>query len=299
MSRPIVSSLVLMLVALAGCQAECESCGPAPELSFLAPESLLVLPMGATGVDVNFSVAELILDPGDEVVEGQGKVALALDAVPDAGSGIVSAEPPLTFELPGDLPAGPHRILGQLVRGDGMPYENPEASAHTVFFIEDSNPARPQVAFVEPQPFSEHVVGEPLEVHVAVRNFELISSYGPECHAPEDCDPFDLAIECLSGDWNCEGLPVSTTGHVKVYGKTDYPACLFDSPLDCNPDYLLILRPASEESATQWTASISADQLTQAGSITLSAALSYGDHNPYPNRQFLIYDQITIELVER
>lgn len=299
MFRPIVFALVPLLV-LAGCQAECESCGPKPELALFSPEPLITLPLGATEVGVGFEVTELTLDPGDEVVDGQGKVALALDAVPDAASDLVTAEPSSSFALPADLTPGPHRILGQLVQGDGTPYENPEAIDHSVFFVEDSNPDRPQVAFAEPRPFIEHVVGEPLEIRVGVHDFEIVANGegDMECSAPDDCDPFDLAGECLSDSPSCVGLPVSTFGHVKVYLRNDFPGCLSDTPVDCNGDYIALVRPTSG-SSTDVTYAIPGELLANAGTFTLSAVLSYNYHQPYPNEQFLIYDQITIELVER
>jgi hypothetical protein len=34
------------------------------------------------------------------------------------------------------------------------------------------------------------------------------------------------------------------------------------------------------------------------GLVTLTVALNYNYHLPYPNEQYVIYDQITIELVE-
>jgi hypothetical protein len=296
MSRWLLASLVPMLVALAGCQTECESCGPSPELALLSPDSLVVLPLGSTSIGVVFEVAELILDPGDEPVDGQGKVVLALDAVPEVATDLVFAEPTLTFELPGDLPAGPHRLLGQIIRGDDTPYDNPESTTHTVFFIEDANPARPQVAFVEPRPFIEHVLGEPLEIEIAVRNFDLVPN-ATDCHVAEDCDPFDLASECTVEPF-CDGQSVSTTGHVKIYAEPDYPACLFDTPLDCNYEYIASIRPESGP-VHQVTATIAGERFEEAGTTTLSVALSYNNHAVYPNRQFVIYDQITIELVER
>lgn len=298
MSRPLGFSLTLTLTALAalpGCAPECESCGPSPDLAFLSPESLSLLAIGTTEIELNLEVAELILDPGDVAVEGRGKVALALDARPDPTSGVVSAEPSLSFELPGDLAPGPHRILGQLVQGDGTPFGNPESAAHAVFFVEDLDPARPQIAFVEPRPFLEHDIGEPLEVHVGVRNFEIVGN-DVDCHVPEDCDPFDPEIECLSGP-ECEGLPISTNGHVKIFLVDDYPACLFDAPVGCNYDYVLALRPESGP-VTEITGTIDPEQFPGVGTVTMTAALSYNNHAPYPNQQFIIFDQITIELVE-
>src|SRR5262249_27627470 len=155
---------------------------------------------------------------------------------------------------------GAYHLLVQAVYGDEItPYANPGASAYTVFFIEDENPIRPQIAIVEPPPNHVHIVGEPLDVVVAVRNF-MLQDAGTDCRIDEACDPWGPdAAACLP---EC---PVVPAGHPHVYLLEDYPACLDASPT-CNGDYVLSMRTAESEGGVA-TSSIPATIFTEPGTF--------------------------------
>src|SRR5690606_15630637 len=88
------------------------------------------------------------------------------------------------------LEPGPHRVEIQAIHGDGTPYSNPSSYAYNVFFVASDNPARPLIAIAYPPPGQLHPIDEPLQLRVAVRNFEL-ATQGTDCKVPTDCDPFD------------------------------------------------------------------------------------------------------------
>jgi hypothetical protein len=258
-----------------------------PRVSVTGPEPLQNVAFGTATLTANYDIENFTINDANAVVEGEGKVLVSI-----AGTDITTTAVIGAAELDiSALEPGAHRLFVQAVYGDGTPYENPSATAYTVFYLEDVNPQRPQMAIVSPPPDHVHILGEPLEVTVAVRNFTLQDA-GTDCRIDAACDPFGPdAAACLP---EC---PVVPGGHPHVYMLDDFPACLSASPT-CNFDYVLSMRTA-ESSGGVSTSTIPAAIFTEAGSFTFSASLQYNDHEPYPNIDFGIRDQITITVQER
>ena len=145
-----------------------------------------------------------------------------------------------------------------------------------------------------PYPGYKHIVGEPLEVIVAARNFEFVET-GEDCRVDAGCDPWGPDADTCKP----ECFDVST-GHPHVYMLDDYPACL-NNEITCNGDYIQSLRPTTGVTTEGLTvnAVIPGDRFEETGSFTFSTGLQYNDHKPYPNTDFIIFDQITITVGER
>jgi hypothetical protein len=257
-----------------------------PKVVVTGPEPLQNFAFGTATLTANYNIQDFTISDANAVVEGEGKVLVSI-----AGTDITTTAMIEAADLDiTSLAPGAYRLLVQAVYGDGTPYENPSASAYTVFYVEDENPERPQVAIVSPPPDYVHVLGEPLDVTVAVRNFTLQDA-GTDCRIDEGCDPWSVDPGCLPA------CPVVPAGHPHVYMLDNFPACLSASPT-CNGDYVLSMRTA-ESSGGISTATIPVDRFTEAGSFTFSATLQYNDHLPYPNIEFGIRDQITITVQAR
>lgn len=257
-----------------------------PQLAITGPEALQNVAFGTATLTANFDIQNFTISDANAVVEGEGRVHVSIADTDISALAMISAA---DLDI-STLTPGPYRLRVQAVRGDGSPYENPSATAYTTFYIEDVNPQRPQLAIVSPPPDYVHILGEPLEVVVAVRNFTLQDA-GTDCRIDEGCDPWAPNADCLP---EC---PVVPAGHPHVYMLDNFPACLSASPT-CNFDYVLSMRTA-ESSGGVATATIPGDRFTQAGSFTFSASMQYNDHLPYPNIEFSIYDQITITVQAR
>lgn len=267
-----------------------------PALTVTGPEALQNLTFDAEMLTVNYSATNFTISDSNNVVEGEGKIAVSIVGTDISTISVIEQGAQLNIST---LGPGTHRVLVQAVRGDGTPYENPSASVHTVFYIEDANATRPQVAIASPAPGYVHIVGEPLEVVVATRNFDIVDS-GEDCRIPDGCDPWGPDMMPVPADCLPE-CPVVPTGHPHVYMLSNYPACL-DNAISCNGDYVLSLRTgelASVGSGEKVTGIIPETVFTEAGTFTFSAGLQYNDHEPYPNAGIRFFDQITIEVVER
>jgi hypothetical protein len=257
-----------------------------PRMLVTGPELLQNLAFDSDTLTANYTVENFTISDANAVVEGEGKVKVSVMGTDISVTSVIEAGAELDIS---SLEPGAHHLLVQAVYGDGTPYENPSASAYTVFFIEDENPLRPQVAIIWPPPDHVHIVGEPLEVTVGVRGFTLQDA-GTDCRIEDGCDPWDPEATCLPM------CPVVPAGHPHVYLLDDYPACLSASPT-CYGDYVLSMRTA-ESSGGVSTAMIPGDRFTEAGTFTFSAALQYNDHLPYPNPQFIVYHQFTLTVQE-
>lgn len=257
-----------------------------PQVVVTGPEPLQNVAFGTATLTANYDIENFTISDANAVVEGEGKVHVSIAGTDISTLALIDAA---DLDI-STLSPGAYRVFVQAVYGDGTPYDNPGATAYTVFYIEDENPERPQIAFVSPPPGHVHILGEPLEVTIAVRNFELHDA-GTDCRIDDGCDPWGDDQTCLP---EC---PVVPNGHPHVYMLDNYPACLSASPT-CNGDYVLSMRTA-ESSGGVATATIPGDRFTEAGSLTFSTSLQYNDHLPYPNVTFGIYDQITITVQAR
>jgi hypothetical protein len=259
-----------------------------PQVVVTGPEPLQNLAFGSTTLTANYDIQNFTISDANAVVEGQGKVQVSIVGTDISATSIIEAGAELDIST---LAPGAYHLLVQAVYGDGTPYTNPGASAYAVFFVEDENPQRPQIAIVSPPPGHVHIIGEPLPVIVAVRNFTLQDA-GTDCRIDEGCDPWGPdAATCLP---ECAVVP---SGHPHVYMLDNFPACLSASPT-CNGDYVLSMRLADAEGGVS-TSSIPGDRFSEAGTFTFSTSMQYNDHEPYPNVEFGVRHQITISVQER
>jgi hypothetical protein len=229
---------------------------------------------------------EFIVDPG---AANPHRELYPIDA--DSGGGLLT--------LPAPLAVGPHHLRARVVDGDGQPHANPSASTEHVLFVLDPDiPDTPQIAVVWPPSGYEHRIGSPLEIEIIVRpnSFTFVAE-GDDCGPIPGCEP-EFAPECED---QCG--PVSRFGHVKLFTLPDYPGCLLDEPISCNGSYIDALRPDGDDvevtNGYQLRASVPGERLgSEPGSVPLSVALSYDYHDPYPSAANVIYETITLKLVE-
>ena len=262
-----------------------------PQVAINGPELLQNLAAGTATLTVNYSFENFTISDSNEKIEGQGKMLVSIVGTDIQTVSVVEAGAQLDIST---LAPGTYRLEAKAVFGDESSYTNPSASAYTVFYIEDTNTERPQAAIVSPGPNKVHVVDEDLEIVVAARNF-LFQSSGEDCRIDADCDPWGADADlCLPA---CELNP---SGHAHLYFLDDYPACL-NNEIDCNGDYVLSLRPSDnvDSDGVTATATIPANRFSEPGTYVFSIGLQYNDHEPYPGPNFIIYDQVEVEVVER
>jgi hypothetical protein len=260
-----------------------------PRVTITGPEPLQNLAFGTATVTANYNIENFTISDSNAKVEGEGKVKVSIMGTEISTVSLIEAGAELDIS---SLPPGAYHLRVEAVYGDERPYENPSASAYTVFFIEDENPMRPQIALVSPPPGHVHIAGEELEIIVAVRNFTL-QDMGTDCRIAEGCDPWGPdAASCIPVD--CGVVPA---GHPHVYILDNYPECLSASPT-CNGDYVLSLRLIEAEGNVS-TSSIPGDRFTEPGTYLFSTSIQYNDHLPYPNVEYAVYQQFEVTVRER
>jgi hypothetical protein len=193
--------------------------------------------------------------------------------------------------LPGPLAVGPHRARARVLSAQGQPYSNPSASDEIVFFVRDPElPSTPQVAIVWPPHGYEHRRGNPLEVEVAVLpdSFTFVYS-GSHCAPLPDCEPA-FAAEC---EGECGA--VSRSGHGKFFTEPDWPGCLTDTPISCAVRYITT---TSVIDGFRARGTITGARFDDLGPFPLQASLNYTNHSPYPTTTSVIYEAITLQVVE-
>lgn len=269
-----------------------------PQVEITLPEPLTPVGADEDVLIVDYNVSNFTLSDSSERVEGQGKLLISIDG--GALSTIALTESGAAVDIADALDPGAHRVWVQAVYGDGETvYANPGATAYTVFYIVEqtlagTNSTRPQIAIVSPGPQHTHVLGEDLEVAIAVRNFTLVDK-GEICEIPPDCDPWDesSAPECAVCLENPEG-------HAHIYLIPNYPECLTEGVIGCNGEYIQSVRPSQSTSTDgiTTTAIVSADSLPKTGTYTFTASLQHDDHLPFPSVEHVIFDQIEFTVVE-
>lgn len=268
--------------------------GPGLEIQGPEKEPPSEIEDGETSLNVSIKISDFTLDEATNVRDGFGKILLTIDPHGDLPISQLVDTKDTQIDLGMGLAPGAHRLVAQAVYGDETPYENPSASDYVVFFATEAI-ERPQVAVLEPAPNHVHVVGQPLTVTVANRNFTFVDN-GDDCHVP-DCDPF-TDLECLPFDDGC--TEINKTGHTHLYLLPNYPDCLLDSPVNCNFNYVASVRPAEGTgNGAMVSTVIDGESFPEVGNFTLTAALQYSDHDPYPSKSFVIYDSIPISVIER
>jgi hypothetical protein len=268
-----------------------------PHLDISGPEGSTELDPGTTSLDVLVDVSNLVLDEKNTVEDGVGKLLLTID--PHSANPITALVDTDSAQLDlGDgLDPGAHRLVAQAVFGDGTPYTNPSATTHRVFWQSDGTD-RPQIAIMSPGPNHVHVANEPLEIHVASSGFTFVN-LGDDCPVPPGCDPFSDDT-CVPSVQDCGG-GINTAGHTHIYLLGNYPDCLVTSPeqpISCNLDYIASIRQEGQGD-NEVSAVIEAEKFPEPGNYVLTASTQYSNHAPYPNVDFVIYDQIPITIVER
>lgn len=266
-----------------------------PALQLTLPEPLTPFGADETTMAVQFNVSGIsdFLSDSNENVDGKGKVAIAIDGDIVAVTNIAGAQ----VQLDQPLEAGAHQLSIQAVFGDETtPYANPSASDFTTFYTEDVNGTKPQVAIVSPAQGHVHVLGEPLHVEAAVRNFRYVEN-GDDCIWESACDPFEVGAMCTN---DCETVPDTPEGHSHAYLIENYPDCLGEMPLGCNGSYALSMRLSDniQGDEDEVSGDIPANRFETTGPVTLTITLQYNQHDPYPNEEFVIFDQITIDVVD-
>jgi hypothetical protein len=224
---------------------------------------------------------EIIVDPGH--ANPQRELLPIVDG---------SAQSMLTLTAP--FAVGPHHLRGRIVDAGAQPHPNPSASKDVVVFVRDPEiPDTPQIAVAWPPTGYQHKLGNPLEIELAIfGDFTLVDS-GPTCRPLSDCEPaFGSACE---GDCG----PVSREGHIKIFTQPDYPECLLDLPVGCNGTYVWDSRgDQAELLGNHVRAVLNIDPKLSPGEVPLQAALAYNNHHSYPDYGNVIYDAITLNVIE-
>lgn len=221
-------------------------------------------PMNAPAIDVVVTLQaslELVAAASeDEHVFGQGYATLTVDGeqtiVLDAGS--LASPAALTVQVP--PLAGAHRLVMQAFRNDGVAYDNPEATATRLFWLENEFEfgARPFVAVKSPWPGTAFdTSADEIRIEVVGRNVTLVEPGGvppgaeelkfghahvfydkrfPECGQQSECENLYLSVTDVGGVVEAFPLPsaVEPTGTITALLRRDDHTA-FGFPLGCNP----------------------------------------------------------------
>lgn len=238
----------------------CEDPDLVPSLAVLSPEDessvfdmrvfQLGMPPGEpVRVEVRIQGSLTLVSAGGGVapVFGEGHVRVLVDGEEQAtvDSGSIDGSRPVEVDVP--ALAGPHRIVVQAYRSDGEPYDNPEARASRLFWLENPVAPRPFVAIKSPWPDTViDLDDDSLTVELATLHFELADPGGP----PQ------------------EGVG---HGHIYVDAPLRFPECVTNP--SCDDSYLGV----AGQSATGELALPESGE----GSGFLTAVLRTGDHDVY------------------
>ncbi|MCA9708752.1 MAG: hypothetical protein KDK70_23095 [Myxococcales bacterium] len=249
--------------------ARCEDADTLPSLTILNPEEGFKdvtrapdeppLPVDVDDVPmlVTFQGSNLSLVPassGANHVFGEGYVAVFVDGseVATFEAGNISDRNSLTVDIP-PVP-GPHRIALQARRNDGVDYDNEQALATRLIWLENELTVgmRPFVAIRSPWPGQTFgLEAQSLEVQVMTLNFDLVSTES--------------------------GTQQEGNGHSHIYYDAQFPPCAEDDA--CDQGYLGTAKaPQPGESFSRGTILLpnSGEQ-----SATLTAVLRNYDHTIY------------------
>jgi len=238
----------------------CETAQAVPTLSVLGPEDNEILETTALDVPVGppadpFELTIRIqgtldlvsANSGSDHEFGEGHVAVFVDGeeqlIVDNGS--ISAAASIDIEV--ENTPGAHRIALQARRNDGTAYDNPEARATRLFWLESelTSGQRPFVAIKTPWPGDDFPLEQTtIDIEVATLNFDLEGT----------------------GSGEKEG-----SGHAHIYYDVELPECVRDT--SCDGSYLGV---ASDSPTTTILAPAS-----QALNTTITAVLRHVGHAPY------------------
>ncbi|MCX4244833.1 hypothetical protein [Paraliomyxa miuraensis] len=235
----------------------CENADALPSLTVLAPEDeeslvenvsdvLMGMPQGpAIDVILSFQGSLELSSPGEDHEFGEGHVVVYVDG--DERLVIDSGDIGATMAVEVQVPpvAGAHRFVLQAVRNDGLPYDNPEATATRLFWLESPVTRRPFVAVKSPWPGTTFgPEDQTIEVELATLNFDLV-------------DPSNTKVE--------------GQGHAHIHYDEGFPMCL-QNPA-CDGGYIGII---GQSRTTEVTLPPSGAQAAE-----LTAVLRHIDHSAY------------------
>lgn len=247
----------------------CEDADAVPSLVVLNPEDeahvtgpVLEVPMsGPLGPPIMLDLGlrgSLQLVPRDEQADhelGQGYIVVIIDGQEQRTIDRGSVAAPMAVPIEVTPVAGPHRIVLQAHRNDGIPYDNPEATATRLFWLENelTEGSRPYVAIKSPWPGTVVAADADVQVEVAALNFELLDPGGarqerqghahvfydqrfPECGQDPTCDELYLGVTDAAGLTEPFELPPSSaptstlTAGLRHNDHTSY-----GFPMGCDP----------------------------------------------------------------
>jgi hypothetical protein len=248
--------------ALTCVNERCEDADLVPTLAVLDPEDeksimrddvvdlMMGMPPGMLidlEIRIQGAIALVSESSGTDPTFGEGHVKVFVDGEEQLtiDDGTIDSSTPVMVRVP--AVAGPHRIVLQAYRNDGVAYDNPEATGSRLFWLESPIARRPFVAIKSPLPGAVFDLDERgLDVEVATINFELL-------------DP--------------GGLPQDGRGHAHLYydDRVKYPGCVQDP--GCDNGYLGVAGTSKVGELDMPSA--------QAGSGVITAVLRDTDHSPY------------------
>jgi hypothetical protein len=195
--------------------ARCEQ-GPAPRVEIRNPEEEeakpLVDPEEVDGdertVTLSLGGTLDLVDPDEnsDNVFGEGHLEVFVDdrSVGTIASGALSGGVTFAVTVPNEI--GPVRISVHALRNDGSRYDNPEAIARRLFWIDDGS--TPLVGITEPWPGASFSLdAQVIPVEAKVLHFNLQPA-------------------------NPQASPQVATGHVHIYYDVMLDSCLDDSVCD-------------------------------------------------------------------
>lgn len=229
--------------------ARCEA-GDPPRVEIINPEEEEAVAQGDTPgmrtVSMVFRGTLDIVDPKEnpDNVFGEGHLEVLVEgqSVGTIESGAFSGGVQFDIEVPNEV--GPVRVAVQALRNDGSRYDNPEAVARRLFWIDDGD--TPLVGIREPWPGTAFPLeNEVISVDARVLNFALLPA-----------DP--------------TGMIQVATGHVHIYYDVDLNTCLVPDSL-CDDSYITTVTSVNPSMATLPDSA--------AGTAKLSAVLRNIDHS--------------------
>jgi hypothetical protein len=246
--------------------ARCEDEGLVPKLSVNNPEDeqslmrgdvvdllMMEMPGAPIGIDIVIQGAITLVSADAEAdpVFGEGHVRVLIDGEEQLTLDTEPIDSPTTLTVQVPPVAGPHRITLQAFRNDRVAYDNPEATATRLFWLEHENVAfrRPFVAIKSPWPDTVFDLDkQALTIELAAIHFEFFQPGGP---------------------------PRPGQGHAHVYHnpRMDYPQCVRDP--NCDNAYL----PNGVVGASK-TAEVELPE-GDVGNDRLTAVLRNSEHDPY------------------
>jgi hypothetical protein len=190
-----------------------EQCADAaPEVEIVTPEAEAKLqwsadaavPVTVTVRATGLTLVDPTTDPNSK--RGQGQIAVLLDGVEVALVSSGDAEAGVPVEVSAAAVAGAHRLRIEARLSDGTEYDNPGASARSLFWLDDGEP---HVAFVTPVPGDTYSIrAQKVDVEVAAINFDFVPASAEAqagdvgfAHVIEDVEFPDCAADpmCLAG----------------------------------------------------------------------------------------------------